>query len=71
MKYKAYGVGSYNPQSQYFAVGEIWKLIVEKNPHSKEAAAVELRSVAQIHRSISSILGDYDTKLGLFFSLRW
>jgi len=38
MKYRAYGVGSYDPQSQHFTYVDIWNLTVEKIPHNKEAA---------------------------------
>ena len=39
MKYSAYGVGSYDSQSQYFPYVDILNLTVEKIPYNIEAAA--------------------------------
>ena len=42
MKYSAYGVGSYDSQSQYFPYVDILNLTVEKIPYNIEAAAAEV-----------------------------
>ena len=42
MKYSAYGVGSYDSQSQYFPYVDILNLTVEKIPYNIEAAAAEI-----------------------------
>jgi predicted acetyltransferase len=39
VKYRAYGVGPYDLQSQYIAYVDIWDLTVQKIPHNREAAA--------------------------------
>ena len=39
MKYSAYGVGSYDSQSQYIPYVDILNLTVEKIPYNIEAAA--------------------------------
>ena len=42
MKYSAYGVGSYDSQSQYFQYVDILNLTVEKILYNIEAAAAEV-----------------------------
>jgi hypothetical protein len=42
VKYSAYGVGSYDSQSQYFPYVDILNLTVEKIPYNIEAAAAEV-----------------------------
>jgi hypothetical protein len=65
-KYRVYGVGSYDPQSQYFAYVDIWELTVEKIPHNKEAAAAEVVG-SNPTRSIFINLDNYGIKSGSFF----
>jgi hypothetical protein len=53
VKYRAYSLGSYDSQSQYFAYVDIWNLTVQEIPHNKEAAAAEIVGSNNPTRSIS------------------
>ena len=64
MKYSAYGVGSYDPQSQYFPYVDILNLTVEKIPYNIEAAAAAVVGSTPT-RSISF----YEETMVLFLSL--
>ena len=64
MKYSAYGVGSYDSQSQYFPYVDILNLTVEKIPYNIEAAAAEVVASTPT-RSISF----YEETTVLFLSL--
>ena len=64
MKYSAYGVGSYDSQSQYFPYVDILNLTVEKIPCNIEAAAAEAVGSTPT-RSISF----YEETTVLFLSL--
>jgi hypothetical protein len=64
VKYSAYGVGSYDSQSQYFPYVDILNLTVEKIPYNIEAAAAEVVGSTPT-RSISF----YEETTVLFLSL--
>ena len=64
MKYSAYGVGSYDSQSQYFPYVDILNLTVEKIPYNIEAAAAAV-VVSTPTQSISF----YEETTVLFLSL--
>jgi hypothetical protein len=64
VKYSAYGVISYDSQSQYFPYVDILNLTVEKIPYNIEAAAAEVVGSTPT-RSISF----YEETTVLFLSL--
>jgi hypothetical protein len=63
VKYSAYGVGSYDSQSQYFPYVDKLNLTVEKIPYNIEAAAAEVVGSNNPTRSISFILVIYGIEL--------
>jgi hypothetical protein len=66
VKYSAYGVGSYDSQSQYFPYVDILNLTVEKIPYNIEAAAAEVVGSNPTRSIIITTLGNYGIKSGLF-----
>jgi hypothetical protein len=64
VKYSAYGVGSYDSQSQYFPYVDILNLTVEKIPYNIETAAAAVVGSTPT-RSISF----YEETTVLFLSL--
>jgi hypothetical protein len=65
VKYSAYGVGSYDSQSQYFPYVDILNLTVEKIPYNIEAAAAEVVDSTPVTRSTFINLVNYDIQLSL------
>jgi hypothetical protein len=65
VKYSAYGVGSYDSQSQYFPYVDILNLTVEKIPYNIEAAAAEVVGSTPVTQSIIINLVNYVIQLSL------
>ena len=65
MKYSAYGVGSYDSQSQYFPYVDKLNLTVEKIPYNIEAAAAEVMDSSPVTLSIFINLVNYGIPLSL------
>jgi hypothetical protein len=65
VKYSAYGVGSYDSQSQYFPYVDILNLTVEKIPYNIEAGAAEVVG-SNPTRSTSFNLVEYGIDLSSF-----
>jgi hypothetical protein len=68
VKYSAYGVGSYDSQSQYFPYVDILNLTVEKIPYNIEAAAAEIVGSTPT-RSISFCEGNTVLFLSLILTI--
>lgn len=65
MKYSAYGVGSYDSQSQYFPYVDILNLTVEKIPYNIEAAAAAVAGSNHPTQSTFINMVKYGIKLRL------